>query len=545
LQGAAVIGRRFGVSLLSRVLELPADSIRQSLDELHQLDFIFPAARDPELMYSFKHALTQDVVYAGILERRRRSYHAAAGTGLEDFYPDNRDPVVELVAYHFQRGHVWDKAVRYLRQAAVKAQARSAHKEALASLEGALEALRHVPESPEIREQEIDVRIDLRGSLYPLGEFDKMLTYLKEAGDMAQGIADSRRLGLVSIHTAEYFRQTGQFAQARRLAEEALVLGDKLQDLPVRLYASHYLGLACHALGDYRRAVEVLRSVVQSRQPESKSGAFAGMVIGSWEAFLAINLAWLARSLAELGEFEEGMDAGYRAVSVAEEVGSPYSLAIACLGLGNIALLKGDLDAATPVLERALNVARDAKLALLRPQATRLLGGAYMQAGRTDEGLTLVRAAADEVESRRLLMQHASVLCMLGEASLAAGHLDDASTAARRAVDLALERGQRGDAATALHVLAEAAARASRDDDAAEKRYVETLALAEELGMRPLLARSHLGIGRLRAQAGDRERAEHHLLEAERLFTLLDMPLGVARARSSLHELRPVRTATE
>ena len=178
---------------------------------------------------------------------------------------------------------MWDKAATYLRQAAVKAQRKSAHREALASLEEALEALRHLPETPETREQEIDVRLELRGSLYPLGEFEKMLAYLQEAEAMASAISDERRLGLVSIHTAEYLRQTGRFAEARTLAEQALAMGDKLQDVPLQLYASQYLGLACHALGDYRRASELLRAVTQSPPPEGRTGAFGGMVIGSWD----------------------------------------------------------------------------------------------------------------------------------------------------------------------------------------------------------------------------------------------------------------------
>src|SRR5262249_46676558 len=233
---------------------------------------VFPSAQDSELMYSFKHALTQDVVYAGVLERRRRQYHAAAGLGLEELYAGQIDEVVELIAYHFRRGQVWDKAATHLRQAAVKAQRTSAHREALVSLEEALEALRYLPETPETREQEIDVRLDLRGSLYPLGEFEKMLTYLQEAEAMASAISDARRLGLVSIHTAEYFRQRGRFAEARTLAAQALAMGDKLQAPPLQLYASHYLGLACNALGDYRRACEVLRTVVQSPPIEGRNG---------------------------------------------------------------------------------------------------------------------------------------------------------------------------------------------------------------------------------------------------------------------------------
>src|SRR5207248_1392722 len=210
----AVVGRHFGISLVSRVLQAVPDQVAGHLRDLHALDFVFPSAQEPELMYSFKHALTQDVVYAGVLERRRRLHHAAAGHGLEELYAGRLDDVVELIAYHFGRGQVWDKAATYLRQAAVKAQRRSAHREALTSFEDALEALRRLPETPETREQEIDVRIELRGSLYPLGEFEKMLTYLREAEAMASAISDERRLGLVCIHTAEYLRQTGRFAEA-------------------------------------------------------------------------------------------------------------------------------------------------------------------------------------------------------------------------------------------------------------------------------------------------------------------------------------------
>jgi class 3 adenylate cyclase/tetratricopeptide (TPR) repeat protein len=534
LQGAAVVGRRFGVSLVSRVLNVAPNQVAGHLRELHALDFVFRSAEEPEPMYSFKHALTQDVVYASVLERRRRTYHTAAGVGLEELFSRSIDDVVELVAYHYKRGQVWDKATKYLRQSAVKAQARSAHREALASLEEALESLRHLPETPETREQGIDVRIELRGSLYPLGEFDKMLGYLQEAEVMATAIPDARRLGWVSIHTAEYFRQTGRFADARALAEQALAQGKKLEDLPLRVHASHYVGLTCHAVGDYRRASEALRDVARSPQPDWRSLAFGGTVTASWAAYQAVNFAWLARCLAERGEFEEGMAAGREALAIAE---SPYSQAVASIGLGYIALLRGDLETAGPVLERACSITREGNFALLHPQAVRFLGAGYLLAGRIAEGFALVRAAADQVESKRLLMQHAAVLTLLGEACLFADRVDEAATVAQRALRLARERGQRGDAATALHVLGEAAARSPQDLDKAEHYYQAAIALAGELEMRPLLARSHFGIGRLYLGTGDRDRAESHFLAATRLFIAMDMLLWVREAISSLSAL--------
>ena len=257
-------------------------------------------------------------------------------------------------------------------------------------------------------------------------------------------------------------------------------------------------------------------------------------MVSSWDAHQAISLAWLARCLAELGEFDEGVDAGRRAVALAEGLDMPYSLTAACIGLGYICLVKGDLDAAGPVLERATKVSREANLTLLRPQATRFLGRAYLLAGRIDEGVALVRAAAEEVESRQLLMQQAAVLALLGEAYLFADRVDEASTTAQRALSLARERGQRGDAAAALYVLGEAAAHGALDIDKAEHHYLAAIALAEELEMRPLLARCHLGIGRLYLCAGDPDRAEDHLLTATRLFSAMDMPLWLRQAASSL-----------
>jgi len=535
LQGAAVVGRRFGVSLVSRILEVAPELVAGHLQELHGLDFVFPSAHEPELMYSFKHALTQDVVYTGVLERRRRKYHASAGLGLEELYAGSIGDVVELIAYHFGRGQVWDKAARYFRQAAGKAEGRAAYVQAVASLEEAREALRHLGETPETREQLIDVCLELRGSLYRLGDFEKMRTYLQEAEGIASAMSDSRRLGLVSIHTAEYFRQTGRFAEARTVLEQALALGDKTQDLSLQLYAGHYLGLTCHALGDYRRASELLRAVEASPRTAWRTGAY-GMV-GSWEAFQAITLAWLARCLADRGELDEAVDAGQRAVALAEGLGSPYSLAGAYIGLGYSSLVRGDCDAATPALERAYSVSDEANLTLLRPQAARLLGGAYLLAGRIEEGVALVRTAAAEVESKRLLMQEASVLALLAETCLFADRVDEAVAMAQRALSLASERGQRGDAAALLHLLGEVAARDSLGIDKAERHYLAAIALAGELEMRPLLARGHLEIGELYLRAGDRDHAEDHLLTAMRHFVAMEMPLWLRRTASSLSEL--------
>ena len=187
-------------------------------------------------------------------------------------------------------------------------------------------------------------------------------------------------------------------------------MGDKLQDVPLQSYAGQYFGLACNALGDYRRASELLRvGHASRRKPEGWTGAPRhGRVLGRASGDQPCLVRALSRGAGRVrrGRRRRPPGGGPGRRTRAAPTASPA----ACIGLGYVCLVKGDLDAAGPVLERACSVAREANLTLLRPQATRLLGGAYLLAGRIEEGVALVRAAADEVESRRLLMQEAAVL---------------------------------------------------------------------------------------------------------------------------------------
>ncbi len=535
LQAASVIGKNVPFALLLAIAGVPEDDLRRGLTRLQAAEFLYETSLFPDLEYTFKHALTLEVAYGSVLQERRRTLHARIVDAIEAVYRERLTEQVDRLAHHAYQGQVWDRAVRYSRQAAARARGRSAHQQAVVCLEEALEALRHLPKVAETQSQGIDVRLELRGSLYPLGEFEKMQTYLREAQAIASAIPDARRLGLVSILTGEGLRQTGSFVEARAHAEQALALAEKLQDVPLRVYASHYFGLACHAVGDYRRASVLLRFVTQTPQPELPPDAFGGAVVGSWAALQAITLGWLARCLADRGEFEEGAAAGLQAITTAEALESPYSLAAACIGLGYNCLGRGDFDAASRVLERAWKVACDANLVLFRPQAARLLGDAYLRVGRIDEGVELVRVAADEVDARRLLMQQPAVLALLSAACLFVASLDEALTAALRALALARERGQRGEEAVALRMLGEIASDPNGpDNEMAETSYRQALTMAEDLGMRPLVAHCHLGLGKLYRRTGKREQAHEHLATATTMYREMGMTYWLEKAEAKL-----------
>src|SRR5262249_31166160 len=101
----------------------------------------------------------------------------------------------ERLAHHALHGELWEKAVAYLHQAGLRAMARGAHREAVPYLEQALGALRHLPETRQRSELAIDIRIDARTALNPLGDWARMLDHLQEAEVLARSLGDQHRLG--------------------------------------------------------------------------------------------------------------------------------------------------------------------------------------------------------------------------------------------------------------------------------------------------------------------------------------------------------------
>ena len=138
LQEAAVIGHDVPFALLHAICGLTEDELRGLLDNLQAAEFLYATQLFPDLQYTFKHSLTHDVTYSGVLHERRRDIHARVVDAIEKLYADRLGEQVERLAHHAVRGELQEKAVHYLRQAGGKAAARSALSDARAWFEQAL-----------------------------------------------------------------------------------------------------------------------------------------------------------------------------------------------------------------------------------------------------------------------------------------------------------------------------------------------------------------------------------------------------------------------
>src|SRR5262249_30628793 len=143
------------------------------------------------------------------------------------------------------------------------------------------------------------------------------------------------------------------------------------------------------------------------------------------------------------------------------------------------------------------------------------LGRGYALAGNVAEAASLLKQAIEQGASVGRNAESSLTLSWLAEAYLLGGRLADAAHFGRKAYDLCQRHQERGNEAWALRLLGEIAAHAEPPEvKQAEVHYRQALALAEELGMRPLVAHCHLGLGTLYQRTGRREQAQSELATA-------------------------------
>jgi predicted ATPase len=241
---------------------VPEEPLSLELTHLQAAEFLYETRLFPEIEYTFKHALTQQVAYETLLQERRRALHARIVTALEAFPGDRVAAQVELLAQHALRGEMWDKALACGRRAGEKAMARSAHREAVGSFEQALSALPHLPEQPDTRAVAIDLRLALGSALRPLGDSGRILALLREAEALAEALDDPHRLGQISARLSVQFRLMVAYDQAIAAGERALAHAVAGRDVVLHALANQYLGLAYERQGNYRRAIDCYRQTV-------------------------------------------------------------------------------------------------------------------------------------------------------------------------------------------------------------------------------------------------------------------------------------------
>jgi class 3 adenylate cyclase/tetratricopeptide (TPR) repeat protein len=528
LQTAAVIGHEVPLAVLQAIADGAEEALHRSLTQLQGAEFLYETRLFPEREYTFKHALTHEVAYSSLLQERRRVLHARIVAALEALYADRLAEQVDRLAHHALRGEVWDKAVTYCQQARARVWDCAAFREAVVYGEQALQALTHLHESSDTRGLAVEIRHALASALSQLGEYGQCHVLLGEAETLARALDDRAQLVRVLATMADVRRLTGDPDGAIAAGQQALDLAAALGERALQEQASLRLGRVYYALGDFGRVAKLLRWRMEAVDWASDTPSIDVQIESR---------AWLARTLGDTGAFAEGRRHGEEALRLATLAGRGNTPIIVHLCLGNVYLTQGDLEPATRVFEQGLILCRASGNRNALRTIVAGLGYAYALRGRLVEGRSLVEEGIS-VNIRTGARQRPLLVAWLSEVCRLVGSCEEAWQHAHQALDLARQFKDRGDEAHALHQLGVVQAHANPlDAEQAAAHYWQALALAEDLGMRPLQAHCHRGLGLLYAAIGRQEQARAELSTAIELYRAMDMTFWLPETEVALAQV--------
>ncbi|WP_342736298.1 adenylate/guanylate cyclase domain-containing protein [Bradyrhizobium sp. B117] len=527
LQEAAVIGHDATFNLLHAICGQTEGELRGLLDNLQTADFLYTTRLFPELQYTFKHSLTHDVAYSGMLRERRREIHTRVVDAMEKLYADRVGEQAERLAYHAVRGELREKAMQYLRQAGKKAAGRLALSEARAYFEQALDILKSLREDEAAPEDAFEIRLELRPVLRQLGEARQMLEHLREAEAIAERLKDDLRRGRVCAFMTTVLSTHGELEEALLTGTRALEIARRVGDLRLRILSTSYLEQAHYYRGEYEHVVEFATDNLAAL-PADWVHEYFGMAVPA----SIFGRAWLIMSLAELGRFGEAAKYEEEAIQLAEPTQHAHTVGWARLAASMLHLYKGDWAAARLLVERWLTSPGPLDVAVLLPWAVASSAWALAEVGETSEALRRVREAEQLLErqaARGIVGHHGWAYHAVSRACLLLGQFDDARRLGRRSVELS--QRQPGFEAHALHLLGDIMTHPNRfDAKIGAAHYRQAMAHAQLHGMRPLVAHCHLGLAKLFERTGELEQSRENLTAATTMYREMEMDFWLEQA---------------
>jgi len=255
LQKASVIGRDFLYEILKRITEFE-ERIDGELSHLERLDLIKTRSLQPDIEYMFKHALTQEIVYNGLLKKQRREIHEQIAQVIEGVFKNRLAEFNETLAYHYARGESDTKAVDYLVRSGVKSLARYAVNEAHQYFRRAYDIL---ASKEDLSEAEDNTLINILNSwgyvYYYLGDFRECIDIFKTHQDIAETLQDKARSGMFYVWFGTAHYMAGRTKEGYEYLQKALQLGESADDKKVVGYACTWLPWACAELGLFAEGI--------------------------------------------------------------------------------------------------------------------------------------------------------------------------------------------------------------------------------------------------------------------------------------------------
>ncbi|MDA9761640.1 AAA family ATPase [Desulfobacterales bacterium] len=368
LQEASVIGRAFFYKVLTRITEMttPVDGY---LSGLENLDLIRARSKEPDLEYIFKHALTQEVVYNGLLIKERQEIHERIGLAIEQVFTDRLPEFYETLAFHFKRGQSVHKSVYYLIKSGEKNLNRYALAEADQYFNEAFDLLALKPDKS--REDErllVQTLIKWAYVFYYYGKYKDLAKLFKANITIAEAQDDKELLGMFYAWLGFMLYGIEELNDSYQYLLKALELGNEIESLKVKGYAFTWLSWNCAERGFLEEAVSHGNAAQQ----------MASSLVSDPYLFFK-SLAGIGHAYYFSGKTGKNIDIGRILLDYGDKYSNIRCMVLGYVSLGHEYVASGFFPRAIEQYQKAVSVSVDPMYSQF---ANLFLGLAYAQNGQ-------------------------------------------------------------------------------------------------------------------------------------------------------------------
>lgn len=546
LQEASVIGRIFLLKILKKITNLNF-RIDQCLADLENLDLIKTKVLKPDLEYIFKHALTQETVYNGLLKKERREIHERIGQVIEILFQDRLPEFYEMLAFHFTRGKSEFKAIEYLIKSGDKNLRRYALEESHQYFNQAYDILKQKTEkTKEERATLLEVINKWAHVFYFIGDVDGFMRLLLAHESDAELCDDENKRGMFYAWFGWALGMQENVRKSFDYLYKALAIGEKVEDQIIIGYACTWLIYSCmEGLLDkgilYGERAHKIANVVKSDQylyfkslcgmghiyyqkGECKKVSEIGRILleyGNKQSHirsLTVGHICMGYSNEAAGDFPAAIECYKKAMEVAKD---PIYIHWAGLFKGLAHLQIGQYSEAEEAIEKLAGYSRQFGCGILGRMAYASQGLILMEKGQMSRGIKIIE------ESRRLTQQNdreyinGLIEYMLGQVYLQM-----------------VEGGKPLSFSTLVKNMGFLIKHAPNAWRKAESHFKKTLEIASRTHAHGLLGQASLQLGILYKAKQKNQLAREYLSEAVEIFSKAESHVFLQQAQDALASLK-------
>jgi predicted ATPase len=537
VQLAATLGREFSYELIRAVWPLDEMALQKGLTAMVEAELLYQSGVASQAKYYFKHSLIQEAAYESVLRSRRQQLHLQIVRALEEKFPSIVETEPELLARHCMAANMKEKAIVYWQRAGSMAVRRSANKEAISHLTTGLELLKSLPDGAERAQQELTILATLGAALiatkgYSAPEFEGTITRARE---LCRQLGETPQLFPVMFKLCAYSLLRGEMKTAREIGEQMLHLAKTAQDPDLLLEASTGLGSALFYLGELVPALEHFEKINEIYDPKQHSSH--AFVYGQDPGVFA--LAWGARVLGYLGYLKQAVTKVEQALTLAQNLAHPFSLASAWHCAAEVHRQRGEAQASLECAERELELAREQGFPLWIALAQIYRGWALARLSQFEEALATIPKGIAGYRATGAEMAVPRFLVLLADAYGQAGQVDEGLRVSAEALAIMHRDGDRDSEATELHrIRGELLLAGSTDhQDEAEASLRRAVDIARGHQAKSPELRATMSLVRLLEKRGDRREARAMLAAIYGWFTEGFDTADLKAAKTLLQEL--------